>query len=523
MYEVWAQVVEHLSGMWRFRWRALAVAWFLALGGWAWVYALPNVYSASARVHVDTESSLRPLLRGLAVETNIQDQLAFMTRALLSRPQLEKVARETDLDLRAHTPREMETIIEDLQRKILISGEGRSSIYTISYEDPDRKLAQRIVQTLLDTFVETSLGDKRNDSTSAQRFLEDQIKDYEQRLDQAEDRLADFKKKHVGMMPDDGGDYYARLQKENETLESLRADLRLAQDRRDQLEGQIDGEEAVFGIVQPASNGTTMTIDTKIAEYEQQLADLRLRFTDKHPDIQTLESTIARLKKQREQEMASIEGARAATPGLEMNPVYQKLRMALTEADLEVTTLKGKFADQQQRVNALKRAVDTVPEVEAELKRLNRDYDVTKKQHDELLGRLESARLSEQAEQSDDDIKFKVIDPPVAALLPVAPNRPLFLSIVLMAALGAGGGLAFLQNQLSPVFTSRRRLAELTRVPVLGTVSFVQTAGQRVHARVSAVAFGGGLMALVAAFALTVFLQEQGVRLAQALLSGQLL
>jgi polysaccharide chain length determinant protein (PEP-CTERM system associated) len=523
MYEVWAQVVEHLSGMWRFRWRALMVAWFLALAGWAWVYALPNVYSASARVHVDTESSLRPLLRGLAVESNIQDQLAFMTRALLARPQLEKVARETDLDLRAHTPREMETIIEDLQTKIVISGEGRSSIYTISYEDPDRKLAQRVVQTLLDTFVETSLGDKRNDSTSAQRFLEDQIKDYEQRLNEAEDRLAEFKKKHVGMMPDDGGDYYERLQKENQTLESLRADLRLAQERRDQLQGQIDGEEAVFGVVQAPANGTTMSLDTKIAEYEAQLSDLRLRFTDKHPDIQALEATITRLKKQRAQEVASITNARTATPGLEQNRVYQDLRMQLTQAELELTTLKGKVGDQQQRVAELKRAVDTVPEVEAELKRLNRDYDVTKKQHDELLSRLESARLSEQAEQSDDDIKFKVIDPPVAALLPVAPNRPMFLSIVLVAALAAGGGLAFLQNQLSPVFTSRRRLAELTRVPVLGTVSLVQTARQRVTARVSAVAFGGGLLALVAVFALSVFLQEQGVRIAQALLSGQLL
>jgi uncharacterized protein involved in exopolysaccharide biosynthesis len=142
MYEVWAQIVEHLSGMWRFRWRALMVAWFLALAGWAWVYALPNVYSASARVHVDTESSLRPLLRGLAVESNIQDQLAFMTRALLARPQLEKVARETDLDLRAHTPREMETIIEDLQTKIVLR-RRRSSIYTISYKTRPRCAARR--------------------------------------------------------------------------------------------------------------------------------------------------------------------------------------------------------------------------------------------------------------------------------------------------------------------------------------------------------------------------------------------
>jgi protein tyrosine kinase modulator len=522
MYEVWGQIVEQLSGMWRFRWRALIVAWLLALAGWAWVYALPNVYSASARVHVDTESALRPLLRGLAVETNIQDQLNFMTRALLSRPQLEKVARETDLDLRAHTPRDMEAIVDELRRKIQISGDGRSSIYTISYDDADRKLAQGIVQTLLDTFVETSLGDKRSDSSSAQRFLEDQIHDYEQRLSQAEERLAAFKKTHVGMMPGDGGDYYERLQKESQQLDSLRSDMRLAQERRDQLRGQIDGEEAVFGVVQPSTSGVATSVDAKISEFEAQLADLRLRYTDKHPDILALESTIARLKKQREQELASMTGARAANAGLELNPVYQDMRMALTEAELELTTLRGKLADQVRRVADLKRAVDTVPEVEADLKRLNRDYDVTKAQYEELLGRLESARLSEQAEQSSDDIKFKIIDPPVASLLPVAPNRPLFLTIVLVVALGVGGALAFLQNQLAPVFTSRRRLAELTRVPVLGTVTFVQTGRQRASARIGAVVFSGALFGLVVAYGLTVFLQERGVHLAQALLAGQL-
>jgi hypothetical protein len=195
--------------------------------------------------------------------------------------------------------------------------------------------------------------------------------------------------------------------------------------------------------------------------------------------------------------------------------------MSLTEAELEVTTVRGKLGDQERRVAELRRAVDTVPEVEAELKRLNRDYDVTKKQYEELLGSLESARLSEQAEQSSDDIKFKIIDPPVASLQPVAPNRPLFLTIVLLAALGAGGALAFLQNQLAPVFTSRRRLAELTRVPVLGTITLVQTSQQRLTARVAAVAFGGAVLALVAAYALTVTLQEQGVHLAQAMLAGR--
>jgi polysaccharide chain length determinant protein (PEP-CTERM system associated) len=524
MYEVWGQFVEQLSGMWRFRWRALVVAWCLALVGWAWVYTLPNIYSASARVHVDTESALRPLLRGLAVETNIQEQLNFMTRALLSRPQLEKVARETDLDLRAQTPREMEEIIDKLQRKIHIAGDGRSSIYTISYEDTDRALAQAIVQTLLDTFVENSLGSKRTDSSSAQRFLEAQIRDYEQRLAQAEARLADFKKKHVGMMPGEGGDYYERLQSESELLTSLRADLRLAQERRDQLAAQIEGEEAVFGVVQPATSGVLTSQDEKILEFEEQLADLRLRFTDRHPDILALESTIARLKEQREAELKALAGRRGgAAAGLGLNPVYQELRIALTDAELEVTTLRGKVADQERKVSELRRAVDTIPEVEAELKRLNRDYDVTKTQYEELLGRLESARLSEQAEQSNDDVKFQVIDPPVASLQPVAPNRPLFLSMVLVAALGAGAAVAFLQNQLAPVFTSRRRLAELTRVPVLGTVTFVQTPRQRWQERIGMTVFAGGIAALIAAYGLCVVLHEQGVRLARALMTGQLL
>jgi uncharacterized protein involved in exopolysaccharide biosynthesis len=158
--------------------------------------------------------------------------------------------------------------------------------------------------------------------------------------------------------------------------------------------------------------------------------------------------------------------------------------------------------------------------VEAELKRLNRDYDVTKKQYEELLGRLESARLSDQAEQSSDDIKFKIIDPPVASLQPVAPNRPLFLTAVLLAALAAGGALAFFQNQLSPVFASRRRLAELTKAPVIGSVTLVQTPRQRARDRVGAVIFGGGLAALAMTFVLSILLQETGVRLAHALLQG---
>src|SRR3569832_899688 len=99
MQEAIAQVLQHVRASWRYRWLIALVAWPLCISGWIYVHSLPDQYQASARVYLDTQSMLRPLLSGLAVQSNAQSEVVLMTRTLLSRPILEKVSRMTDQDL----------------------------------------------------------------------------------------------------------------------------------------------------------------------------------------------------------------------------------------------------------------------------------------------------------------------------------------------------------------------------------------------------------------------------------------
>ena len=120
--EIIAEITDHIRGMWRFRWYAILISWVVALIGWYSVYTMPNIYEASARVSVDTNSLLPALTQGLTARENLMSEVDLVSKALLTRPNLEAVARDTDLDLRAETPQQMELLITGLQRRVRIAG-----------------------------------------------------------------------------------------------------------------------------------------------------------------------------------------------------------------------------------------------------------------------------------------------------------------------------------------------------------------------------------------------------------------
>ena len=135
MQDIIAQITSYARGAWRNRWYMIAAVWFVCIAGWLVVYKLPDEYEATARVYVDTQSVLRPLLKGIAVEGGVQQQVALMTRTLLSRPNLEKVARMTDMDLKAKTPEQMDALLDGLRHDIQIADAGKVDLYTITYQN----------------------------------------------------------------------------------------------------------------------------------------------------------------------------------------------------------------------------------------------------------------------------------------------------------------------------------------------------------------------------------------------------
>jgi polysaccharide chain length determinant protein (PEP-CTERM system associated) len=481
MQEIIAQILLALRGAWRYRWLGVAVAWLVAIGGWIVVLFLPDRYEASTQVYVDTESLLKPLLSGLAVNRDVMSQVAMMQSVMLSRPNLEKVAQKNDLLLRAKSQGDVETVINELGRKIYLgrsSGPAASNTFVVAYEHEDPVVAYGVVRSLLDTFMEGSLGMKRNDAGVAQRFLQSQLAEYEARLTDAEQRLAAFKQANVGRLPGSGGDYYQRLESELGTLQLMQQRLMQMQQRRNELQRQLDGEEPTFGLMgSPEGN----PIDGQIARYRAQLDQLLLQYTERHPQVQAIQQTIEQLEVEKQAGAkisrsvappgAEVSGDQAMVRSLDTNPVYQNLRMSLSQIDADLAEMRGQMSAQQAVVSDLRSKVDSIPEVEAELARLNRDYDVNKAQYDTLLQRLESAKISQQADQNTEDVKFRIIEPPTQPVSASGPDRPLLDTMVLMVALGAGIGIAVLLSQLHPTFMTRDILQKVANVPVLGSIS----------------------------------------------------
>jgi polysaccharide chain length determinant protein (PEP-CTERM system associated) len=533
MQELLEQAIEQLRGAWRFRRYALTAAWVFAVVGWIYVFMLPDVYQASSRVFVDTKTALKPVLQGLTLDQDVNIQLNLVRQSLLSAPQLQPVAQEVGLlDLRTATPQQRANILNDMRERIELTvtvgadggdRESAGSIYAIRYNDTSRDRSLKVVEILQNLLIENTLGGKRSGSQNAQKFLEGQIHDLEKRLRTAEDSLAEFKKRNIGLMPDEQGGYFSRLQSEIDAVNKNQSLLTVATSRREELQRQLRGEApTAAGISTPSAPGTgTPAGDTmsRIKESQARLDELLLRFTDKHPDVIAMRETVEQLQKRRATELEALrrgDPSAAAASGASASPVYQSIQLALNQTDVDIATLRRELTNHQNKVAELRKMLDTMPQVEAEYARLNRDYDVTRANYTALVERLEKSRLGEEATSSG-SVRFDVIEPPNAPFGPSSPSRSLLILGAFVVALGAGGGVAFLLHQLRPVFTSTRSLADFTGLRVLGAVSMAwldeqQTSRYRSYWRYSAAIF-----ALFVVCVCVLQLSRMGVRLPPSL------
>jgi len=496
MRELYEQLLTYLTGIWRYRWFIMLIAWLVCIVGWGVIYQLPDKYRSSARVHVDTQSMLTPLLRGLTITTNSSQRVRLVTRTLLSRPNLEKLARMTDLDLVALTPNDMERLLDELAGHIKISSGRSQDLYTIAYANSDRELAKRVVQSLLTIFVEGTLGESREDTDSAQEFVEGQIKAYEAKLQAAELRLAEFKQTYIGMMPGSEAGFYNQLQVAKSNLQQAKLSLQEAENQVEQFEVQLEDDEDSYLLYSELQPEMGSALDMRIQNLRERTEELLLKYTEKHPDVLEITRLIAELEQKREEDHVLMD---EMDIGPTDNPVYQQLKMQLAQAEATVASLNTRVKAFEQRIVALQEKVDTVPLIEAEFKQLDRDYGIHKQNYQTLLSRRESASIAEQAEMSGDQLKFRVVDPPRVPIHPSSPNRPLLMTAVLIGSIAAGVVFAFFLYLLRPTFDSARAVMEVLGRPVLGGVSMIHNQEWSTRHRNALIAYsiaGVGLLLL---------------------------
>ena len=505
MQDILDLALSYLRAIWMRRWIALAIAWAVCVLGWAIVMKLPNQYEGSARINIDTQSFLKPLLRGLTFSTSPNQQIQLMVTTLLSRPNLEKIARMTDLDLSVKTDQEMDDLLGDLKDKIKLSKQGHGQdLYTISFQDESRDVAKRVVQAVLTVFVENTLGENREESVTAKRFLDSEIKEYEQRLKDAEARLVEFKRKNLDYLSTGGSDYYQRLQKAMGDVESSKLILTEAIRQRDSIKEQIEDQEDELSFVFEFSDTeSSSSYDQRIAALQSRLDEMFLKYTDKHPDVVTLKSQLEDLEAKREEELT----ARAESGSMETeNPVLQSLKLSYGNAKSQVAALRARVKAHEKRVEKLQQLVHTIPAVEAQMSDLDRDYAVVKRKHQELLARREQAQITQKASQASDDIEFRVVDPARVPFEPAGPPRIIYMTAVLVAGVVIGVAVSLLLVLLKPAYSSVRMLALSTGLPVLGTVSLVEEPRQvKINRRYLYLFIGCGFLLLTSYSALLLF------------------
>lgn len=527
MQEIIDKVYDEARSAWRFRWLGLAAAAGVALLGWMVVFVLPDRYESSASVFVDTRTALRPVLQGLTMEQDVNVQLNYVRQSLLSGERLERIARDSGVLPADETdPKTVAEILTKFGKRLSLEARSASnreserdagSIYSFRYQDEQRDRSLVVMRTLVDAFVEETLGGKRAGSESAQRFLEEEIREHEERLRAAESRLAEFRKDNIGLMPTEQGGYFAQLQTTLDNAARIENDLNVATARRAELSRQLRGESVIGATAGSLVGAAAAGADTvsRINEAQARLDDLLLKFTDRHPDVTAARATLEELKARREAEIERLrqgDVSAIASSGVSTNPVYQSIQLQLNQVDVEIASLRGQLAQHHAKAADLRKRLEVAPRIDAELSQLMRDYEITRTQHAALLANYEKAQLGERADEAG-SVRFEVVQPPNASYGPVSPKRNLLLAGVLVIAIGLGGALSYLLHLLNPVVGSAAGLAALVDLPILGVVSAAFPALLAARARGELLRFIGAGGLLFVAFGGVVALNWAGFRL----------
>jgi len=495
MPSLYDELLIALHGVWNRRWLALGVAWAVCALGWLAVSLIPNAYESKARVYVATQSVIQDKAGISPIEQ--QKNLDGLRQTLTSVVNLEKVVRGTDLAGTVATDQDVAARVGMLQKNIaILSTEDNLFEITTTMSDSsasDRanaRLATQVTQKLIDIFQEENITGNRDETKQGLAFLDQQVRETGKALADLEQKRAEFDQKFATVLPGSGS-ISDRMKDARLELGQVESQLTAAQSALAAMNGQLSGTPAT--IAGGGAGGTSA-----LASARSELASAKAKgWTDNHPDVIALKRQVAALKAQ----------GGAASAGGVPNPAYLSVKSMQAERAATVQALSARKAQLQGDLAAMAALRTDDPELAAEGDRLDRDYDVLKKQYDKLLADREEVRLRGDVQSETKGASFRVVDPPSVPTSPASPNRPLLLIGVLIVGIGAGIGAAFLMGQVHPTFPTATRLTKVAGLPVIGTVTETLNPAQLAERQHKLKLFAGASGALGAACLLLIVVE----------------
>ena len=475
MLDQFSEILYFAKGIVRHKWIITITACIVCIGGWTFVYKMPDVYKSSAKVHVDTRSMLRPLLRGLAIQSDVRGLISIMKKLMFTQDNMLKIAETAGMDVDRSSEKKIHQVINKLKGSLKIGG-GRGEMFAISYESKDPQNAKDVVQAVLTVFSEQAQSSTLGDADSAQRFIDNQIREYEQRLRNAERAKENFKRDNIGLLPGQPGEgQIGVIQGIRKTIDASQMQLSEMLSRKrvlkEQLKEALTSSEA-WGLTENAMDTSFEGI--RITQLKKRKNELLLKYTESHPNIVSIDSELKVLKKRKDDEI-ELNGPSSVAMS---SPYVQSIKIEVNKIDTDIATINSRISSLKKKLTLEDDQFNTRLSIETEMENLNRDYETIKKNYLTLIDRREQARMSSNVDTQVSALKFKVVDPANMPDSPSSPNRKVFYSAVLFIGLAVGTALALLIVFVRPSFVEAKHLRDVTGLPILGTVSEVVSASQ---------------------------------------------
>jgi polysaccharide chain length determinant protein (PEP-CTERM system associated) len=444
---------------------------------------LPDIYTATALILVEGQQIPTEYVRS-TVTMGLERRLQTINQEILSRSRLGQLVEQFGLygDLKAQGASE-DLIAATMRRDIGIRITGRGNnigndtvVFEVSYTNQDPQKVMPLANTLASFYIEENLKTRERQARGTSEFLLDELEEVKKRLETQEQQVVEYKTKHMGELPEQLSANLSTLSVLQKQMEILSENLARTRDRRNALAQQTAADLALASLIPGGAPKKYSLSDLK-----GQLADLKIRFSDKHPDIIRLKQQIAVLE---ERAKDRGEGAQSADidPSLE-TPRRSSAAINQSSDDAEIKRLNDALDKVQHDISVYKQRIENTPQREQELTSITRDYEVTRDLYGSLLKRLDEAKLADSLEERQKAERFRLLEPAVYPTESAGPNRLKFFFVGLILALGAAAGCVLLWEFLDPSFHLVDDLKASTTVPVLGTVPQIVTKVDRLRER----------------------------------------
>ena len=476
--------------------------------GLAMTLTANKTYEASTLILVQPQRVPTNYVQSV-VSSSISERISTISQQILSRSNLEQIIEQFGLFEDAPTMY-LEDKIDGLRKRIKVKIERArhgAEAFSISFTGSEPQRVMRIANTMASYFMDENLKVREAQAIGTSEFLDAELEKTKKRLEEKEQKLAAFRAKYLGGLPDELETNLRTLDRMQMELTEKATTMRGLKNSIASLDTQISQMAAASGDGGGSAMGGDdfFSFDEDVGSSEDDAAleaaqakydQLLLRYTEKHPDVQKVKKTIEKLKKKIAEEQAEAD-LPTEVPEVESGPERSwdstgPIKAQRAQLQVEANTLQSEIDILQDKMKLYQQRVEDTPKRELELQSLRRDYGNIQEIYNSLLDRKLEAELSVNMEKKQKGEQFRILDHARLPEKPISPNVKLMFLLSIAGGLGIGGGIIFLIEFINfSVIQREDQIEALLDLPILASIPVLEKPGDRIKKRIERAVFVG--------------------------------